>query len=31
MGGAGRAWVDRDWRWDVIADRLRALLDADRS
>jgi phosphatidylinositol alpha-1,6-mannosyltransferase len=28
MGAAGRAWVERDWRWDVIADRLRALLDA---
>jgi phosphatidylinositol alpha-1,6-mannosyltransferase len=28
MGAAGRAWVERDWRWDVIADRLRRLLDA---
>ncbi len=28
MGAAGRAWVERDWRWDVLADRLRALLNA---
>ena len=27
MGAAGRAWVERDWRWDVLAHRLRALLD----
>jgi phosphatidylinositol alpha-1,6-mannosyltransferase len=27
LGGAGRAWVEQDWRWDVIAGRLRALLD----
>ncbi|SHG59558.1 phosphatidylinositol alpha-1,6-mannosyltransferase [Jatrophihabitans endophyticus] len=27
MGAAGRAWVERDWRWDVLAGRLRALLD----
>jgi phosphatidylinositol alpha-1,6-mannosyltransferase len=26
MGAAGRAWVERDWRWDVLATRLRALL-----
>jgi phosphatidylinositol alpha-1,6-mannosyltransferase len=26
MGAAGRAWVEREWRWDVLADRLRALL-----
>jgi phosphatidylinositol alpha-1,6-mannosyltransferase len=26
MGAAGRAWVERDWRWDVLAQRLRALL-----
>ena len=26
MGRAGRAWVEREWRWDVLADRLRALL-----
>jgi phosphatidylinositol alpha-1,6-mannosyltransferase len=26
MGGAGRAWVEREWRWDVIAGRLAALL-----
>jgi phosphatidylinositol alpha-1,6-mannosyltransferase len=27
MGAAGRAWVERDWRWDVIAAKLHALLD----
>lgn len=26
MGTAGRAWVQRDWRWDVLAERLDALL-----
>lgn len=26
MGAAGRAWVERDWRWDVLASRLRELL-----
>jgi phosphatidylinositol alpha-1,6-mannosyltransferase len=26
MGRAGRAWVDREWRWDVLAARLRASL-----
>jgi phosphatidylinositol alpha-1,6-mannosyltransferase len=26
MGTAGRAWVERDWRWDVLADRLQSLL-----
>src|SRR3954447_7038373 len=28
MGAAGRVWVERDWRWDVLADRLRGLLTA---
>ena len=27
MGDKGRAWVDRDWNWDLIAARLRALID----
>ena len=27
MGAAGRAWVEDRWRWDVLADRLRGLLD----
>jgi phosphatidylinositol alpha-1,6-mannosyltransferase len=27
MGDKGRAWVERDWNWDVIAARLRALID----
>jgi len=28
MGEKGRAWVERDWNWDVIASRLRTLIDA---
>jgi phosphatidylinositol alpha-1,6-mannosyltransferase len=28
MGTAGRAWVEREWRWDILAGRLRTLLDA---
>ena len=26
MGAAGRDWVEREWRWDVLAGRLRELL-----
>jgi phosphatidylinositol alpha-1,6-mannosyltransferase len=26
MGAAGRAWVEREWRWQTQASRLRALL-----
>ena len=26
MGAAGRAWVERDWQWDGLAQRLRGLL-----
>ncbi len=26
MGAAGRNWVEREWRWDVLAARLRELL-----
>lgn len=26
MGEAGRAWVEAEWRWDVLAQRLRGLL-----
>ncbi len=29
MGAKGRAWVEREWRWDVLADRLRGLLSGD--
>ena len=29
MGAAGRAWVERDWRWEVMAARLRALLSGE--
>jgi phosphatidylinositol alpha-1,6-mannosyltransferase len=25
-GQAGRAWVEREWRWEVLAARLRGLL-----
>jgi phosphatidyl-myo-inositol dimannoside synthase len=26
MGATGREWVESQWRWDLLADRLRALL-----
>jgi phosphatidylinositol alpha-1,6-mannosyltransferase len=26
MGEKGRSWVERDWRWEVQAERLAALL-----
>jgi phosphatidyl-myo-inositol dimannoside synthase len=29
MGEAGRDWVGRNWRWDVMAQRLSGLLDGD--
>lgn len=29
MGAAGRAWVERDWRWDVVAARLTHMLQSD--
>jgi phosphatidylinositol alpha-1,6-mannosyltransferase len=29
MGEKGRAWVERDWNWDLVASRLRALIDGD--
>jgi phosphatidylinositol alpha-1,6-mannosyltransferase len=29
MGDKGRAWVDRDWNWDLVAARLRALIDEE--
>jgi phosphatidylinositol alpha-1,6-mannosyltransferase len=28
MGEKGRAWVEREWTWDLAAARLRALIDA---
>jgi phosphatidylinositol alpha-1,6-mannosyltransferase len=28
MGEKGRAWVERDWNWELIASRLRTLIDA---
>jgi phosphatidylinositol alpha-1,6-mannosyltransferase len=27
MGEAGRAWVEREFRWDLLAARVRELLD----
>jgi len=27
MGEKGRAWVERDWNWDVVSARLRALIE----
>ncbi len=27
MGEKGRAWVEREWNWDLTASRLRALID----
>ncbi len=27
MGEKGRAWVERDWNWDLTAGRLRTLID----
>jgi phosphatidylinositol alpha-1,6-mannosyltransferase len=26
MGDKGLAWVDREWRWDLVADRLGQIL-----
>jgi phosphatidylinositol alpha-1,6-mannosyltransferase len=26
MGERGRAWIEREWRWDLVADRFSALL-----
>jgi phosphatidylinositol alpha-1,6-mannosyltransferase len=26
MGAAGRAWMEQEWRWDLLAQRLRELL-----
>jgi phosphatidyl-myo-inositol dimannoside synthase len=26
MGEKGAAWVDREWRWGLVAERLAALL-----
>jgi phosphatidylinositol alpha-1,6-mannosyltransferase len=31
MGAAGRGWVEREWRWDVLAQRLRGLLAGPES
>ncbi|TQF05769.1 glycosyltransferase family 4 protein [Kitasatospora acidiphila] len=29
LGEAGRAWVEAEWRWELLAGRLRGLLGAD--
>lgn len=26
MGERGRAWVEEKWRWDLLAEKLKALL-----
>jgi phosphatidylinositol alpha-1,6-mannosyltransferase len=26
MGERGRRWVEEKWRWDLLAERLKALL-----
>ena len=26
MGEKGLAWVDREWRWDIVAARLREII-----
>ena len=31
LGAAGRAWVERDWQWDVLAQRLRSFLAGQRT
>ena len=28
MGEKGRAWVEREWNWDLVATRLRILIDS---
>jgi phosphatidyl-myo-inositol dimannoside synthase len=28
MGDKGRAWIERDWSWDLIAARLLSIIDA---
>ncbi|HEU0131906.1 MAG TPA: glycosyltransferase family 4 protein [Mycobacteriales bacterium] len=30
MGARGRAWVEEAWRWDLLAERLRALLRGEQ-
>jgi phosphatidyl-myo-inositol dimannoside synthase len=27
MGEKGVAWIDREWRWDLVAERLRQIID----
>jgi phosphatidyl-myo-inositol dimannoside synthase len=27
MGDKGQAWVEREWTWDLVADRLQRVLD----
>ena len=31
VGAAGRAWVEREWRWETQAARMRRLLDGERA
>ena len=30
MGDKGQAWVDREWRWELVADRLTGILAGSR-
>jgi phosphatidyl-myo-inositol dimannoside synthase len=27
MGDKGHAWVEREWTWDLVAERLQRILD----
>jgi hypothetical protein len=29
MGEKGKAWVDQEWRWDLVAQRLERILAPD--
>ncbi len=31
MGDKGQAWIDREWTWDLVAERLQRILDGAAS
>jgi phosphatidyl-myo-inositol dimannoside synthase len=31
MGDKGQAWIDREWTWDLVADRLDQILEGKLS
>jgi predicted secreted hydrolase len=31
MGDKGHAWIDREWTWDLVADRLNRILAGNLS